>query len=226
MPKKWIPLESNPEVLNEFVTALGIDVSRYSFSDVFGLDEEMLGMVPTPVLAVLMCFPYKDAAPAGTSSSGTDTGLFYMKQTIGNACGTIAMMHGIGNNLNALSPGPGSFLRQFFDATAGLSPEAVGKYLEEPPGGAPDIEASHQAAAATGSSAAPSVDDDVALHYVAFVHKNGHLFELDGMQAGPVDHGSSSAETLLADTAKVVQKFVERTDNINFNLLALTATAY
>lgn len=39
MTKKWIPLESNPEVLNEFVAALGIDVSRYSFSDVFGLDE-------------------------------------------------------------------------------------------------------------------------------------------------------------------------------------------
>lgn len=39
MTKKWIPLESNPDVLNDFVTSLGIDVSRYSFSDVFGLDE-------------------------------------------------------------------------------------------------------------------------------------------------------------------------------------------
>lgn len=37
--KKWIPLESNPDVLNEFISKLGIDAAKYSFSDVFGLDE-------------------------------------------------------------------------------------------------------------------------------------------------------------------------------------------
>ena len=39
MGKKWLPLESNPDVLNDFTTALGLDVSRHSFHDVFGLDE-------------------------------------------------------------------------------------------------------------------------------------------------------------------------------------------
>jgi hypothetical protein len=37
--KKWLPLESNPEVLNDFVSKLGLDMATHSFSDVFGLDE-------------------------------------------------------------------------------------------------------------------------------------------------------------------------------------------
>jgi hypothetical protein len=37
-----------------------------------------------------------------------------------------------------------SFLQRFFAATGGLSPEARGKYLEEPPPGAPDIDEAHQ----------------------------------------------------------------------------------
>lgn len=32
-------------------------------------------------------------------------GLFYMKQTIGNACGTIAVLHSIGNNTEQLGVG-------------------------------------------------------------------------------------------------------------------------
>jgi ubiquitin carboxyl-terminal hydrolase L3 len=31
--------------------------------------------------------------------------LYYMKQTIGNACGTIAMLHSIGNNRQRLQLG-------------------------------------------------------------------------------------------------------------------------
>ena len=37
--KKWVPLESNPDVLNEYAAKLGADMSQYQFCDVFGLDE-------------------------------------------------------------------------------------------------------------------------------------------------------------------------------------------
>lgn len=41
------------------------------------------------------------AAAGGTQAGGSSSAHsqpYYMKQTIGNACGTIAMLHAIGNN--------------------------------------------------------------------------------------------------------------------------------
>lgn len=38
MGKKWLPLESNPAVLNEFAERIGMTDSSYRFTDVFGLD--------------------------------------------------------------------------------------------------------------------------------------------------------------------------------------------
>jgi Ubiquitin carboxyl-terminal hydrolase, family 1 len=38
MGKKWLPLESNPAVLNEFAEKIGMTDSSYRFTDVFGLD--------------------------------------------------------------------------------------------------------------------------------------------------------------------------------------------
>lgn len=38
MGKRWVPLESNPEVINDFTQKLGLDTSKHSFCDVFGLD--------------------------------------------------------------------------------------------------------------------------------------------------------------------------------------------
>ncbi len=39
---------------------------------------------------------------------------------------------------------PGSFLQQFFGATANMSPAERGRFLEHPPGDAPGIEEAHQ----------------------------------------------------------------------------------
>ena len=91
-----------------------------------------------------------------------------MKQTVGNACGTIALLHAFGNRdytvvtptPDAAAPPPptaatsataatpsadlllskGSFLVDFFAKTRGMDAEARGKYLEDPPEGELNIE--------------------------------------------------------------------------------------
>jgi ubiquitin carboxyl-terminal hydrolase L3 len=42
MGKRWVPLESNPDVLNEFAKKIGARADKYIFHDVYGFDEVWL----------------------------------------------------------------------------------------------------------------------------------------------------------------------------------------
>ncbi|EFN55337.1 hypothetical protein CHLNCDRAFT_35608 [Chlorella variabilis] len=233
MGKKWIPLEANPEVLNEFAQKLGVSLNGYEFCDIYGLDEELLAMVPRPVIAVLLLFPITDATEAARKQEKEEIdakgqevspSLYYMKQTIGNACGTIALLHAVANNRQALGLAEGSFLQQFLEVTAGMGPAERGGYLESPPEGAPDIDSIHEAAAQQGDTAAPSADEEVNLHFAAFVCREGAIYELECRKASPINHGPCAGEELLEAAARVVrEKFVERADSIQFSLIALAA---
>eukprot|EP00894_Picocystis_sp_ML_P003609 jgi/Pico_ML_1/54126/g4547.t2 len=219
MAMRWKPLEANPDVLTSFAASIGANGGDVNFQDVYGLDEELLAMVPTPVLAVVVLYPLTEATeaiqPNPTGQKPTD--LFYMKQTIGNACGTIAVMHCLTNNTERIRLEEGSFLDRFIKDTVNMTPEARGKFLEEQS----DLESAHAGAASEGDTVAPGVDDEINLHFVALVNKGGRLLELDGRKAGPIDHGPTSEETLLQDSAKIVKNLVQITNSYNFSILAL-----
>ena len=90
-----------------------------------------------------------------------------------------------------------------------------------------DLEASHTAVALKGQSAVPARPDDVVnFHYKCFVKssRNRHLYELDGDENGPVDHGLlNDADDVLSDKALgVIRDLVQRhAGNLGFSLLAL-----
>lgn len=216
---RWKPLEANPEVLNDFSSSIGVKDERFSFQDVFGLDPELLMMVPTPVIAVIVLYPLTEATEAiqPGQMETVPNDLFYMKQTIGNACGTIAVLHCLGNNVKRMRIEDGSFLDRFLKNSASMSPEERGKLLEAQE----DLEAAHATAANDGDTAVPGADDEINLHFVALVNIEGRLLELDGRKKGPVDHGSTSDETLLQDCAHVVRNLVEMTNSCSFSMLAL-----
>lgn len=95
-------MESNPEVMNQFISKLGIE-DGWEFVDVYGLDPELLAMVPKPVLAVMVLYPLSkktEAQPLGEPVKNTS--LMFIKQTIGNACGTVALLHAVTNNQDHL----------------------------------------------------------------------------------------------------------------------------
>eukprot|EP00047_Mylnosiga_fluctuans_P009712 m.12709 g.12709 ORF g.12709 m.12709 type:complete len:230 (+) comp2750_c0_seq1:147-836(+) len=225
---RWLPIESNPDVMNKFVHSVGLEPS-YSFCDVFGLDADLLAMVPRPVAAVLLLFPCtenQDAARKAEQAELAKSGFapnpkaFFLKQTIGNACGTIGLIHAVANNLDSLTLGEG-FLRTYIDECKALSPEERGHKLEHNEG----ITAVHEGAAHEGQTQAPSLDDSVNLHFICFTAVEGRLYEFDGTKPAPVDHGPTSADTLLEDSVVVVQKFMSRDpDNVNFTVVALART--
>ncbi|ELU44610.1 ubiquitin carboxyl-terminal hydrolase, family 1 domain-containing protein [Rhizoctonia solani AG-1 IA] len=230
---KWIPLESNPEV--SWSGKLGLTTKLFGFSDVYGLDPELLAMVPSPSKAVVLLFPITDATEqkrkddderlAKEAQPDIDPTLIYIKQTvrISNACGTIGLLHAILNSDIVLTPG--SPLAQFIDLCKGRTPEERGKLLEE----TTLFAKAHIDAATSGQSAVPAPDRlDTDLHFTCFViapspeTKEKRLIELDGRRAGPIDHGPSEQDKLLEDVAKIVkERYISVSSSINFSMLSL-----
>lgn len=225
---RWLPLESNPDVMNSFLYNLGLS-QQWAVTDVFGLEPELLAMVPQPVTAVLLLYPLTETAQ--TASANQDNKIkaegqtqspkvYFMRQTIGNACGTVALMHALANNQETLKLGSGP-LAEFFSQTSSQTPEERASALER----FQQLEAAHEAAGHEGQTAAPSRDELQDKHFIAFVHVDGHLYELDGRRPSPVNHGPSSADSLLADAAKVVKSFMQRDPaEVNFSVLALASS--
>jgi ubiquitin carboxyl-terminal hydrolase L3 len=218
---RWLPLESNPEVMNKYVQSLGVS-EQWQFVDVWGFEKELLDMIPRPICAVLLLFPISEKSESCQfGNEDHASGLYFIKQTIGNACGTIGIIHALCNNDEKLGFDREKHLSKFFGDTKDLSPEERGKHLETDEA----FGEAHDEVAREGQTRAPSHDDHVDLHFVAFVHHKGTLYELDGRRNAPVSHGPTTEDTLLEDTAEVVKKFMARDpDNLNFTVVALAKT--
>ncbi|XP_020290479.1 ubiquitin carboxyl-terminal hydrolase isozyme L3 [Pseudomyrmex gracilis] len=221
----WIPLESNPEVMTKFLHTLGVP-KKWSIIDVYGLDPDLLAIVPRPVLAVILLYPTKtekikeEKEEPKDSKNDTPDSVYYIKQYIHNACGTIALLHSVANNLDVIKLEEGS-LKQFLDETMGLSSAERGKKLENAQG----IASIHKEFALEGQTGAPDEDVEVYHHFVAFVHKDGNLYELDGRDAGPINHGSTTPDDLLIDAARVCKEYMKRDPSeVRFTVVALAAS--
>jgi ubiquitin carboxyl-terminal hydrolase L3 len=65
------------------------------------------------------------------------------------------------------------------------------------------LESAHADAAKLGDTKAPGAEDDVDLHFVAFVKgADGKLWELDGRRKGPLERGTlAEGEDALSERA-------------------------
>ncbi|KAJ7623381.1 hypothetical protein FB45DRAFT_103517 [Roridomyces roridus] len=233
MTSRWVPLESSPDILNAWSKKAGL-AGRSRFEDVYGLSDDLLGMVSQPVKAVILLFPISPESEArrkqedeeilAKGQPGLDPTILWIKQTISNACGTMGLIHAIANSSVTLSPG--SALSKFIEQCEGKTPEERAKLLETTPLFA-DI---HAQAASSGQSAVPT-DLDTNLHFTCFVaapssrgddraDSSMRLVELDGRRTGPIDRGEST--DLLKDAAKVVQDvYMGGSPSLSFSLIAL-----
>ncbi|KAL2903117.1 Ubiquitin carboxyl-terminal hydrolase 3 [Bienertia sinuspersici] len=219
--KRWLPLEANPDVMNQFLWGLGLPPNEAECNDVYGLDEELLEMVPKPVLAVLFLYPLtaeSEAARLKEDSVQKDYSnkVYFMKQTVGNACGTVGLLHALGNVTSEIKLQEDSFLDRFYKSTANLDPSERAVFLEKDT----EMEAAHCIAATAGDTEA---SDDVDTHFICFSCVDGELYELDGRRERPISHGPSSPSTLLQDAAKIIKGMIQKNPNsMNFNVIAVS----
>jgi len=230
---RWIPLESNPEVLNAWSKAAGVASNEVEFGDVYGLEDEILALVPAPVQAVLLLFPISESSEAkrkeedekieSSAQYPIDPSVFWIKQTISNACGTIGLLHALINSDVTLAAG--SPLEKFVEECKAKSPEERAKLLET----TSLFAHIHSEAASSGQTAVPT-DLDTNLHFTCFVQapvrgtdspgKTKRVIELDGRRVGPIDRGESSGN-LLHDVAEIVKMIVACSSSVQFSMVSL-----
>ncbi|XP_038114703.1 ubiquitin carboxyl-terminal hydrolase-like [Culex quinquefasciatus] len=179
----WLPLESNPDVLNKYLEKLGVS-PLWNIVDIYSMDDDALAFVPSPLKSLIFLFPCSDVYEEFRAKEDAELkakniehpkDLFYLRQYVHNACGTIALVHAVLNNPD-IELTEGSVMKKYLDGARDLSPEERGKLLENDAG----FTETHESVANEGQTAAPDINEKVYHHFVAFVHHGGKLYELDG----------------------------------------------
>ena len=201
---EWPPLESNPEIFTSYMQEVGMS-KEWGFGEVFGFDEDLLAFLPQPVLGVIANverLKKSDDKLRGDPDTKVD---FYMKQTgkLDNACGVIACLHTVYNNLAAVGGLDGeSILGQHMAATATLGPDERAAALEANT----SFQNVHKKRAGEGDSVQASEQKDVKHHFVAFVvNEQKQLVELDGTKKGPLVV-AENCEDVLRGTISLMQQ--------------------
>lgn len=236
--KRWFPLESNPEALNTYISKLGFNTSLFQFVDVYSTEDWALEMVSGRVLALLLLYPITpnqekfriEEKQSILSSPAAPSNVWFMKQRIGNACGTIAILHALANLEESISSqliSPESWLGKFYHSCNTdplMTPIQRAEKLEMDE----DIGQLHTDATndeRNQTNRGTTEEDDVDVHFIALVpYCDGYLYELDGRKEGPVRHCATTEETFLKDACQVVQKFMDRDPGeVRFSMMVLTS---
>ncbi|CAD6585697.1 MAG: ubiquitinyl hydrolase 1 [Cyphobasidiales sp. Tagirdzhanova-0007] len=113
--------------------------------------------------------------------------IMWFKQTIGNACGTMGILHAVANS--PINLDPSSALAKIFEDCKTKTPLERATYLEQ----SAAVESAHSKAAQEGQTEAPASDNHTDLHFSCFVAAEvagkQSLVELDGRRLGPIVHG-------------------------------------
>lgn len=239
----WVPLESNPEMLNIYMKSMGVSDNKVFFVDVLGLSDDLLSMVPTPVHAFLVVFPInKKTEKLSSKLSKTHeatldflkkNNVIFIKQYVPNACGTVAIIHALANNINVLgNVDPESPIFKFLQSDSSLlsenmSEEEKQKVRAEKMGNIlkdnQSIQNIHESCATAEGST--EIELDVLLHFSCFVSIGGRCVELDGRQENIILHGETPTNAdFVKAAADAIQKKMDVCPNcMEFGITALVS---
>lgn len=149
-----------------------------------------------------------------------DPTLFYAEQVINNACATQAILSVL---MNTPEVDIGEELDNLKNFTVGMTPKDIGLTL----GNSEKIRQAHNSFARQEpfeiESRKATKDDDV-FHFIAYVPHNGKLYELDGLQGGPIELADVDMDAWLPVARDEINKRIEQyaSQEVRFNLLAVT----
>lgn len=238
----WCTIESDPGVFTEMLSELGCDTVE--LEELYSLDDDSLVRLQNSTGAVYgLIFLFKwvgatqqehaaDQKPV--ADDDIPPNLFFAHQVTTNACATQAILSVV-LNAGLEAPTLGTTLTDFHSFTADFPPVLKGEAISS----SQEIKTAHNAFGRQdaflqeGKVHAPSESDE-AFHFVAYVPQNGSVYELDGLQKGPIVVGSvddamneGSADDnkdnawLSIARAAIQERMIAGGDHVKFNLMAV-----
>lgn len=227
----WCTIESDPGVFTEVLEEIGC--KHVQLEELWSLDEDTLGQLQGSgnIYGLIFLFKWEKPTPAPSSvkaeplsEDAIPANLFFAHQTVTNACATQAILSVV-LNAGLTDEQLGSTLSEFRSFTTSFPPSLKGEAI----GSSEDIRKSHNAFSRKdaflheSSLHLPTGDEDV-FHFVAYIPSDGTVYELDGLQKGPIPVGSfaaAEAASWLSVAREAIQDRMNASKAIKFNLMAV-----
>jgi ubiquitin carboxyl-terminal hydrolase L5 len=224
MADNWTTIESDPGVFTELIETFG--VKGVQVEELWEPSAEALE-AHAPVYGVIFLFKWGGESQQGAVGGSAKPkaaddcpGLYFANQIVNNACATQAILGILLNNSDKIELGEN--LTKFKMDTMESSPKARGIAIG-------NNEVLRQAHNSFRVPEVIEVTDKKAVatedpyHFVCYVQCQGRLYEIDGLQSGPIDHGDASPDDWLQKVAPVIQERMIRyaESETGFSMLAL-----
>lgn len=128
-----------------------------------------------------------------------------MEQTAKNACGSVGLFH-ILMNLDSTYDKyieKDSILFKTKEHFKGKSSKERADIFKN----SMSIKNTHKEATQEGQTKTDE-KDDVNNHFVAFIWKEGSVYEMDGQKSFPINHGECTQDEFLNKTCEVLKEFI------------------
>ena len=237
MSDQWCTIESDPGVFTELLDDLGVRgielIELYDINSIhtaINNSNSMLGLVFLFKWDAELYADKQSRAILEPDDELNDT-VYFAKQVINNACGTQALINilmNIDTNKYNNTIQLGDELMNFKSFTQSLDPDSRGYTI----GSSDLIRLSHNSYARPepfildSNDKNDTRDKEDAFHFISYVPINGLLYELDGLQSGPIlcgaydiDDTNSWIELAQQSIHERINKYTNK--EIRFNLMAM-----
>jgi ubiquitin carboxyl-terminal hydrolase L5 len=217
----WCLIESDPGVFTDLIHGFGAD--GVQVEEIFSLDDDSLEqMKPCHGLIFLFKWQQTDTPTENLVKDSRLDEIFFARQVITNACATQAIVSVLLNCTHE-DLKLGSTLAEFKEFAQAFDPQMRGLTLSN----SDKIRDVHNSFARQQLFEFDSRDekkDEDAFHFIAYIPFKGRLYELDGLQEAPIDHGAIPNDAEWTDIARpIVQQRMQKYSEgeIHFSLMAV-----
>mmetsp|Transcript_40594 Transcript_40594/g.83036 ORF Transcript_40594/g.83036 Transcript_40594/m.83036 type:complete len:366 (-) Transcript_40594:416-1513(-) len=220
MTAGWSTIESDPGVFTQLSQDLGIRGTQVE--EIVTMEDSEFASL-APIYGFIFLFKWTQEMAkmhTGSSTCVENHNLYFAKQVINNACGTQALLNIM---MNAEGIQLGDELTNFKSFTADFPPDLKGEAMSN----SDMIRVSHNSFARPEpfemEERTATKEDDV-YHFTAYMPVGGKLWELDGLQQGPILLGDLEPDApWWRKVVPMLQERIQRysATEIRFNLLAV-----